>query len=61
MGFENFNLDQVANAVHNRSTGRPTSNLVYNTETGKFVTHQDGQPVPRAGLVTNQMSDEGFA
>ncbi len=61
MGFENINLDQMAEAVHNDSNGSRNKNMVYNTRTGKWEVIPANQPIPAEGVVANQMTREGFA
>jgi hypothetical protein len=61
MAFENINLDQMAEAVHNDSNGNRNKNMVYNTSTGKWEVIPADKPIPAAGVVANQMTREGFA
>lgn len=61
MGFENFNLDTLENAVHDRSNGRKATNLAFDVRTGKFTTFRNGQSIPQTSVVSNEMTDEGFA
>lgn len=61
MGFENFNLDKLAEDVRKRSQGSRNGNLIYDVQTGKFVSKPSNEPVPKSSVVSNQMTDEGFA
>lgn len=61
MAFENINLDQMAEAVHKDSYGNRNKNMVYNASTGKWEVIPADQPIPASGVVTNQMTREGFA
>ena len=35
--------------------------MVYDTETGKWITVPADQPIPKEGVVANGMTREGFA
>ena len=62
MGFENFNLDEVAENAHKRSTGdQSAADLIYIPEEGRWKVMRKNDPRPRTALVSNQMTDEGFA
>lgn len=62
MGFENFNLDQVAENAHKRSQGdNSAGDLYFDPTDGKFKVARKGEAAPRAAVVSNQMTDEGFA
>lgn len=62
MGFENFDLDQVAENAHRRSQGdRSAGDLYYDSNDGKMKVRKRGESLPRSAVVSNQMTDEGFA
>lgn len=61
MGFENFNLDEVAENAHKRSTRDGSAGDLYLDSDGKIKVRKPGQAFPKSALVFNQMTDEGFA
>lgn len=62
MAFENFNLDAVAENAHKRSQGdNSAGDLYFDPVDGKFKTSRPGAPKPAGAVVSNQMTDEGFA
>ena len=62
MGFENFNLDEVAENAHKRSTRDSSAGDMYlDSADGKMKVRKPGEALPKSALVTNQYSDEGFA
>lgn len=62
MGFENFNLDEVSENAHKRSEGdRTAGDLYFDAEDGRMKVRKSGQALPKSAVVSNQMTDEGFA
>lgn len=62
MGFENFNLDDVSETARRRSQGDSSaSDLYFDSIDGKIKVRRSGQPLPKSAVVSNQMTDEGFA
>ena len=62
MGFENFNLDEVAENAHKRSTRDGSAGDLYlDSVDGKIKVRKPGQALPKSAVVSTQMTDEGFA
>lgn len=61
MGLQDIDLNELAENVHGRSKGNKSKNMVYDLETGKWLTLAVDEPIPTDGVVSNQMTDEGFA
>lgn len=62
MGFENFNLDQVSENAHKRSEGdKSAGDLYFDSVDGKMKVRKQGESLPKTAVVSNQMTDEGFA
>ena len=59
MGFENFNLDEVAENAHKRDGS--AGDLYLDSVDGKIKVRKPGQALPKSAVVSNQMTDEGFA
>ncbi len=62
MPFENFNLDEVSENARKRSQGdRSAGDLYFDAQDGKMKVRKSGEQLPRTAVVSNQMTDEGFA
>jgi len=62
MGFENFNLDQVSENAHKRSQGDTSAgDMYFDSVDGKMKVRKKGEQLPKSAVVSNQMTDEGFA
>ena len=62
MGFENFNLDQVSENARKRSIGDTSAgDLYFDSADGKMKVRKNGEVLPKSAVVSNQMTDEGFA
>ena len=62
MGFENFDLDAVSENAHKRSMGdRTAGDMYFDAVDGKMKVRRRGETLPKSAIVSNQMTDEGFA